>query len=164
MHAADASRSTRRPRRGGVTLLDVVLTVAIVGIMAGIALPRYGHSLARYRAEMAARRIVNDLDLLRMRARAQGTDETGYFHAETDSCRFISGPDLDDATKEYWTYLADEPYRADIVESNFDADGKIYMRYGNYGHPYWGGYVTVKVGDIEKKIVVDPSTGEAAIR
>ena len=162
MPAVAASRSNPRCLRA-YTLIDVVITAAIIAIMAAIALPRYGRSVTRYRADMAARRIVHDLDLLRMRARAQGTSETGYFFVDTDSARFVSDPDLENVTKEYWVYFHQEPYRADIVEVRFKNGTENRMTYGNYGHPYWGGYVVVQVGDIVRKVVVDPNSGEATI-
>ena len=162
MFAAAPCRSMHR-RRTGFTLLDTVITLAIIGTMAGIAVPRYGQSVARYRADMAARRIVNDLDLLRIRARAQGTFESAYFYTAQDYCKYVSDPDLDDISREYNVYLYEKPYLADIVESSFDGGGRTYMRYGNYGHSYWGGYVLIRVGNETRRIVVDPDTGEATI-
>ena len=162
MRPVAPSRSGRRSFPA-YTLIDLVITVAIVAIMAAIALPRYGRSATRYRADMAARRIRSDLELLRVRARAQGTDESGYFHVDGDYVQYWSDPDLDNAGKEYCVYLNQEPYRADIVEVNFDDGLEIRARYGNYGHPHWGGYVIIRVGDEKRKIVVDPDTGEATI-
>ena len=151
------------PRCRGFTLLDVALTTGIIAILSAIAMPRYSQSVTRHRADLAARRLVADLDLLRMRARAQGTYESGYYYAGGDYCRYVSDPDLDDVTKEYRTYLGEEPYRADIVEVSFDGGARTYMRYGNYGHPYWGGYIIIRVGDEQRKVIVDPSSGEATV-
>ena len=150
-------------RRGGFTLLDMVLTVAIIATMAAVAVPRYGQSVARYRADLAARRIVADLDLIRMRARAQGTYESATFYTSSDYYRMISGVDLDDILNEYSVYLAKAPYHADIVEAEFRYGTRNYMRYGNYGQPYWGGYVVIRVGDVQKKILVDEDTGRAYV-
>jgi len=162
MPPAAPGRSRRRATPA-YTLIDLVITVAIVATMAAIALPRYGQSVARYRADMAAHRIVQDLNLLRMRARAQGTYETGYYYADGDYVRFVCDPDLDDVTKNYYVYLNRDPYRADIVEVSFKDGTEDRMMYGNYGQPYWGGYIVIQVGEEERKIVVDPDTGEATV-
>ena len=159
--SAHSGRMRRRPT--AFTLVDVVITLAIVVTVAAMAAPRYSASLTRYRAELAARRIVADLDLLRMRARAQGTYETTTFYADGDYYHCVSDPGVDDPAQEYRVYLHEAPYQADIVEAGFDSGTKNYMRYGHYGHPYWGGYVVVRVGDEKRKVVVDPDSGEATI-
>ena len=150
--------------RPAFTLVELVVCLAILAIVAAIAAPRYGASIARYRAELAAKRIVADLELIRSRARAQGSYESATFYASGEYYRMISDPDLNDSTKEYVVYLNEAPYRADIVEVSFRSGTRNYMRYGNYGHPYWGGYVTVRAGDVERTVVVDPDSGEAYVQ
>jgi type II secretory pathway pseudopilin PulG len=152
-----------RARRRAFSLLDVVLTLAITAVLAAMAVPRYGASITRYRADLAANRIITDLDLLRTRARAQGSSESAYFYVDGDYVRYYGDPDLDDSAQEYFVYLREPPYYADIVEVSFDGGREIRMRYGNYGHPWWGGYVVIKVGGEKRKVVVHPDTGRAYV-
>lgn len=149
--------------RAAFTLVDLVMCLAIMAMVAAIAAPRYGASLARYRAELAAKRIVADLELIRMRARAQGTYESAYFYTSQDYYKMPGDPHLDDSQKEYTVYLNQAPYRADIVEASFKSGTVNYMRDGEYGHPYWGGYVIVQAGSVQKKVVVDADSGEAYV-
>ena len=65
-HRRNASAS------GGFSLLEVVLVVAIIAVLAAIAAPRYGRAAGRYRADVAARRIVADLEYARLSARTAG--------------------------------------------------------------------------------------------
>jgi len=153
-----------RARPAAFTLIELVLVLAIMAVIAAIAAPRYANSLARYRADLAARRIVADLELIQIRGRAQGTYESAEFHAGSDTYDMWSDPDLDDQTRQYRVCLGEAPYHADIIEAHFDSGTKNYMRYGNYGHPYWGGYVRLRVGDVERTVVVDADTGKAMVQ
>ncbi len=160
MHVSVDDRSARRGG-GAFTLLDLLLSLAIMATVVAVAAPRYAASQTRYRADLAARRIVADLDLIRVRARAQGTYESAQFYTDSDCYRMITDPDLNDQTQEYYVHLNEEPYRADIVAARFDNGTRSYMRYGDYGQPYWGGYVIVQVGEVRRKVVVDSVSGEA---
>jgi prepilin-type N-terminal cleavage/methylation domain-containing protein len=60
--------SAGHPRRGlakGFSLLELVMVVAIVGIVSAIAVPRYSTAACNYRAEVAARRVAKDIGKLR---------------------------------------------------------------------------------------------------
>ena len=91
-----ARGSTAGNDRAAFTLVELVICLAILATAAAIAVPRYAASLARYRAELAAKRIVNDLELVRNRARAQGTYESAYFYTSGDYYRMASDPALSD--------------------------------------------------------------------
>lgn len=68
-------RSARRPRRSGVTLIELLVAVAVLGILAGVALPL---------AQVTAIR-TRELELRRgLRSVRQGIDQ---FKAEYDKAR-----------------------------------------------------------------------------
>ena len=50
-----------------------------------MALPRYGRSVGRYRAECAARRIASDLALAKATAKATSSDRSVTFNTVADS-------------------------------------------------------------------------------
>ena len=51
-------------RQQGFTLIEVLITVAMIGILAGIAIPRLGNALALRELDNAARQLAGDLRLL----------------------------------------------------------------------------------------------------
>lgn len=57
----------------GFSLVEITTVVAIMGIMAAIAVPRFMDSDRRYRVEAAAKRLTDDVKLIRQLSRAQGT-------------------------------------------------------------------------------------------
>ena len=62
--------------RRGFTLLELVLVVAILGVVAAIAAPRYGNAIQNYRANAAAQRLRADLEYARARAKSTSSSRT----------------------------------------------------------------------------------------
>ena len=65
-------RRTLRDERG-FTLLDLLATIAIVGVIVAIALPSTTQAVSNYRLESDARRIAGAVSLAKMRAAARFT-------------------------------------------------------------------------------------------
>ena len=66
-------QTTHKPQRcafgnRGFTLLDSLLTVSVLGILAGLALPSFGDLIARWHRDSATRAFVGHLQLARATA------------------------------------------------------------------------------------------------
>lgn len=59
-------------QRGGFTLVEVLLVVVVLGLLAGVAVPRLSGTLARARIESTAVNIVRTAQLARAKARSAG--------------------------------------------------------------------------------------------
>src|SRR3954464_8982059 len=67
----------RRAYRGNAfSIVELALVMALIAVMAGIALPRYGRAIASYRAATAAQRIVSDIVLAQSTARVTSSAVT----------------------------------------------------------------------------------------
>lgn len=123
--------------------------MAIMGILAAIAMPRYGNSISLHRVTSAAGRVVADIDGARRQARIVSASQTVAFEAESDSYSCSSGI----------VQLSQEPYRTDIVSVDFD--GAIEIVFDGFGVPDRGGFVVLQVGTFQKTISVDADSGAA---
>ena len=154
---ADAEQFVRHP---GYSLLELVLVLGIMVILAAIAAPRYAGAASRYRAEGAARRIVADLELARTRARTYGSSQTVSFSVGANGYQMPGLPSLKDSSTPYCVTLSDPPYQATLLEVDFGGDETV--NFDGWGVPDSGGWVTLRVGDIGRKVSLDRDTGKAS--
>jgi type IV fimbrial biogenesis protein FimT len=155
------SRSRSR-RPSGFTLVELVLVMAILAIVAGIAAPRYATATARFRVDAAARRIGADLGLARARAQTTSAPVTVRFDVGGNSYEMLSTASPLAGAANYVTVMSEEPYQAKLVSATFG--GSSDMTFDGYGRPASSGTVVVKVGSVSKTITVDAGTGRAAVQ
>ena len=67
----------------GITLLEILVAVAIIGILAGMAYPSFTEMMERSRVKGAARLLYGDLNLARVQAVKTGIDHTISFNSTT---------------------------------------------------------------------------------
>ena len=146
----------------GFSMLELVLVLAIMTTLAAIGAPRYQASLIRYRADLAARRIVADLELAQATAKAKGSSITVIINQSTETVVLSGQAGLDPHVAEYCTKLSESPYRANITESSFPTDNNII--FDGWGIPDSGGTAVLTVGSETRTITVDAYTGRAIIQ
>lgn len=146
---------TRRP---AFTLIELLIVVVVTAVLAAIAVPRFGNSMAIHRVDTAAQRIAADLTLAQRRARMTSASQRVVFNPADDTYELIGVNHMDHVDQAYVVSLAEAPYEAEIESVDFDGDLEIV--FDGYGTPRSGGRVIVRVGDHIRQIDLDADTGK----
>jgi type IV fimbrial biogenesis protein FimT len=75
-------------RSDGFTIIEVLTSMVVLGILVSIAMPAFTKLLPGIRLSSAARQVATDLQLAKMRAIAQHTAQTVTFTQATSSYTF----------------------------------------------------------------------------
>ncbi len=145
----------------GFTLLELVIVMAVIGVTASIAIPRYGATIARFRAESAARRVQADLKYARQAAQAASATRTVVFNIPASSYGIGQVKDLKRTAGPYSVSLAEE-YSAVVQGVDFGGDASV--RFDGYGRPDSGGSVQVMSGSQAWLVTLDGETGATALQ
>ncbi|MEM9417882.1 MAG: prepilin-type N-terminal cleavage/methylation domain-containing protein [Planctomycetota bacterium] len=148
--------------RRGFSLVELVLTLVIVGLVAAMAVPRYADALSRYRIDAAANHVVAFLENAQTEAAATSADVTVWFRVFHNQLEVTARATSYDPTLTYQTPLDEDPYFCDLVSANFGGD--IYLVFDGYGKPDSGGTATLQVGGLTRTITVNAETGKATIQ
>lgn len=149
------------PIRRAFTFVELLIVLVIVGMLAGIAAPRYANFLAREHVEAAAHRIATDIALAQRRAKFSSTSMTLTFDPASECYTLIGVQHPDHPSQPYTVDLNGDPYRSLIESADFGGDAELI--FDGYGIPDSTGTIVVKSGTWQRTIKVDALTGAVTI-
>jgi type II secretion system protein H len=150
------------PMARAFTLVELIMVIAVTGIIAAIAVPRYGNALSQYRVDVAARRIAADLALAQHRAKVAGASRTVTFNVAAASYQLTSIADFKKPAVDYTVNLSQSPYAATLT--SVDMGGDTSITFNGYGVPDSGGSISVASGSKQRTVTVDATTGGATVQ
>jgi type IV fimbrial biogenesis protein FimT len=148
--------------KGGFSLFELFLVLAIVAVAAAVAAPRYSRASGRYRADLAARRVMADLRLAQSCAKAASCSRTVCFSTAAGRYQLLNVPAPDGAPGDYTVALSAEPYRAELTSASFSGDSEV--TFNGWGLPNKGGAVVLSAGAEQRTVVVDGATGRISVQ
>lgn len=142
-------------------MIDVVLTVLIIGVLAAAAAPRYANSLHQMRVQAAAERIKADLGYVRQSAISESGALTVSFVPATESYSVAGLAHINHPGQTFAVDLTLSPYNAQLVSAALGGDADI--QFDRFGKPDSGGTITVASGGFQQTVTIDADSGKASI-
>jgi len=129
-------------RPAGFTLVELVVTIAVLAIVGAIAAPRMGAADARMRLSLAQIQIERDLEHAQAMARAESRVFAVQFHGDPPALSVIRSPD-DSPRVVHSRKLPSPPTRVSAMSTRFSAP---MIRIDGRGEFTSGGFVQIESG------------------
>lgn len=141
----------------GYTLLELAIVMGIVGAISTVGLLRYSSSLARYRVEAAASRMVADIRLAQSTARMLGASNSVTIALPASRYMIGNQPDIDTKSGTMTVRLAEEPTRSRIVAMTLDgvAVTPAVLTFDGFGQARNTLRVRLQSGSVQRDVVVE---------
>ena len=151
------------------SLIEVLTTLVLIGIIAAIALPRYSSALCNYRVSAAARRLAADLHYAHILARASSSTCTISFNTGSNSYQFSAGNgpvqpgSVPTTLTSYSVSLQSDPYCVTMASVSL-SNATSSISFNGYGLPSTGGTIILQCGTAQKTITIDSTSGAIGVQ
>ena len=153
----------------GFTLIELVISILILGIVAAVATPSFAEAMISYRIEAAAKRIVADFNYARQQAITKSDTVTIEFFESPSRYVIVGATNLNHDGVS--TTIAMSEIDSRIISTVPNFDGETGLQYTYFGLPkviatdtnLVSGSIVITMGTQQKTIAIDPSTGKASV-
>ena len=112
----------------GFTLIELTVTLAVLGIMAAISIPSYFSWLPRHRLQTSVRHIYDDMNMARSRAVKTNADIGIEFNTSNETYRIFIDANQDQTLDAGETVLS-----TGTLENDVDITGSTFTSGDTYG-------------------------------
>lgn len=137
---------SNNPTRAGFSLIEMVIVLMILGIMSGVAAPRYTEAIAWRRCDLAARTLAADLRQAAIAAQQTSVPKTIEFDVDGNTYTAIDLPR---------TYSAQQRSQLAITIVSADFGGVPRITFDIYGRPSAAGTVVLESADHQRTLTID---------
>ena len=103
-------------------MVELVIVVAITGIIAAIAVPRFGDAGSGRRLQAARNIILNDIQTAKLRARATSTQHVIKFYPDQEMYVIVEGNEVKRDAIVLSRILSEDPYNLGIHRTDLTGD------------------------------------------
>lgn len=143
----------RALRRAAFSIVELAIVLLVLGILAGIAVPKFGSALKSVRARGAAKWIKSDLRYAQRLARQSSSMQTVTFDTATESYVLAGVVDINQRGQTYSVSLNDSKFNAQLETVDFA--GSSTVSFDIFGRPDNAGTIVVKSADKTETILVN---------
>ncbi len=140
------------------TLVELTVVLSLIAIVSAVAIPRYWSSIARYRVDLAARRVAADLSLAQTRARTTGQFRNVVFAASNAAYALPEETSFNTNTGSQTVDLSADPYYVSF-NAFTTTDGGRRITFDGFGQPAQGLNLSLLCVGHQRTVRVDQSTG-----
>lgn len=125
-----ATRGGQR-ERGGFSLLEMIMVIAIIGVVAAIVMPKFADAGTGRRLSAAKRALEGDVEIAKRLARAKSITHTLKFYPAQDMYVIIEGTDIKKEAVVLARDLSLDPYGVDLSRTDRTDDYVFITPYGD---------------------------------
>lgn len=147
---------TRAVCASGFSIIELVVVLAIISIASAFAIGRYSSSMSRYRADLAARRLQQDLLLAQSRARSTADTRMVTVDQPDGSYRLVGEKPLRPSDIDYRVSLRIEPFLT-LIRRIDTPNGSPQIVFDGYGTPNQAMQIVLASGPDKRTVTVSAS-------
>ncbi len=126
-----------RQHRTGFSLLELVIVVTIMGIIAAIAVPRFGEASEGRRLQAARNILLDDIQAAKLRARATSKQHVIQFYPDKEMYAIFEGNEIKGGALVLSRTLSEDPFNIEIHRTNLTGDlVAIITPFGDLSPPF----------------------------
>lgn len=144
-------KATTKAFNPGFSLIELVIVVAILGVITAIAVPRFADASSGRKLQAARTAIIADIENLKLKARASSSQYVIMFDIDNERYVFAKGNEVTRDSIVFVRELDEEPFGIQIHRTNRSATGTaIITPFGDLSPP-----VTIEITDGSTIIRID---------
>jgi prepilin-type N-terminal cleavage/methylation domain-containing protein len=153
----------------GVSFIEFTISVMILAILAAIAMPVYSNSVLRYRVDLSAQRVAQDINRAQYIAKQSNSSRSIAFNLSDHSYTISGLNSMDRVSQPYRVALSQLPYQTAFKSLTTAAQPatqltSVSVAFDRFGMPNQGISVLISAGSFQKRVDVAPTSGRVTIQ